>query len=75
MILFQIVRPHTTGVVHEEAYETYSELEPILERYVEQKCDSGWHATEFKGSSSKAGAIELVHDDVADSIILRWLTK
>lgn len=75
MVLFQIVRPHTTGVVREETYETYAELEPILELYVEKKCDDGWNATEFKGSSSAAGAIELVHDDVADSIIIRWITK
>lgn len=75
MLLFQIVRPHSVGVVHEAKYETYSELETFLEPYVERKCDAGWNATEFETSSSKTGCIELVHDEVADSILLRWLTK
>jgi len=73
LILFQVVRPHSIGIVYTQHFNTYAELEPVLENYIEKKCDQGWHATEFKGSSSNAGAIELVHDDVADSIIVRWL--
>lgn len=74
MLEFTIERPNTTGVTYHEEFEKYSDLEPWLERFIEIRADKGWQFSELKGSSSKSGTIEGVHEDVADVMLLRWRT-
>ena len=75
MIRLTISRPNTIGVFSRKTFETYSgECEEYIERYVENRVDRGWDATEIHGSTSKGGIIELTHDNEADIVLIQWET-
>lgn len=72
MYRVEIERPNTIGKTFEREFESWHECEDWIERRIERWCDDGWQATDVKGSSSRFGATELVHDNYADLILISW---
>lgn len=74
MIRFTKSRPLSLGTVSTEYFDTYSELEPKLERLMERLADRGYNLSELTGSNSKQGTIEVTHDAEADVTLYSWET-
>ena len=74
MLRLRIIRPNTVGTTFEKEFEDYTDAEEFIERKCEYLADHGWNLDELSKSTALAGTIEATHDEIADSLLIKWNT-